>query len=91
MAKKKITCEINKELAVSICEQIVSALEGFPLEEASGVLNGIAVSLMYMANKVKKYETEKGAVERLILSWFVTCDMQWKTEYSKYINLPENE
>lgn len=89
MAKKSITCEINKELAAHIARQIVKGLGEFPPDEAASVLNGIQVALMYIAKEIAEHQTENGMVEKLILSWFVSTDQFAGTQYSKYINLEE--
>lgn len=88
MAKKTIRCEINKNVSIDVATAIVEAVEEWPMEYAASVMNGMCVALCQVAKNVKQYETEKGMVERLVLSWFDASDKAMGTEFMKYINLP---
>lgn len=87
MAKKTITCEIDQELSIHIASQIVKGLGEFPMEATSTVLNGIAVALMSIAADAAELATEKGMVEKMVLSWFCSGDRVKGTQFSKYIDL----
>lgn len=90
MAKNTITCEIDKQLSMQIATQVLHLVDKMPAEAASTILNGIAIALMSAAADTAKIATEKGMVEKMVLSWFPTCDQLKGTQFAKYINLEGN-
>lgn len=91
MSKKTATLEIDQKESVYIAAQILDAMDGQPVEKTSTILNGLAVAMMTIAKDAAKHQTQKGMVEKMILHWFAACDSINETQFSKYINLGEDE
>lgn len=72
---------------MQIATQVVHLVDKMRAEDSSTILNGIAIALMSVAADTAKIATEKGMVEKMVLSWFPMCDQLKGTQFAKYINL----
>lgn len=91
MAKNTFTPELNQDLAMLISAAILEAVAGYTVEDSKSVLLGIHSALMIYAKETAAHATKKGMVERLLLSWMVSCDQIDNTCFGEYINLPKDE
>ena len=91
MKNNTFTPELNQDLAMSIAAAILEAVDGYTVEDSKSILNGMAAALMMYTKTTAAHATEKGMVERLVLSWMVTCDQVNNTCFGDYINLPKEE
>lgn len=91
MTKNTFTPELNQALAISITTAILEAVDGYTVEDSKSILNGITMALMMYTKTTVVHATEKGMVERLVLSWMATCDQLCNTCFGEYINLPEEK
>lgn len=89
MAKNTFTPELNQALAISITTGILEAVDGYTVEDSKSILNGITTALIMYTKTTAAYATEKGMIERLVLSWMATCDQLSNTCFGEYINLPK--
>ena len=87
---KKIISKIDETKSVEIAQEIISRVENTKLEDIATVLNGITIALVSICSDVKKY-VDGDKTEELIMTWFAACDGLKKTNFSKFIKLPEEK
>jgi hypothetical protein len=86
----KIISKVDEEKAVKIAHSIIDKVEKTQIKDIASMLNGVTIALASMCATVKNY-VDDDRVEELVMTWLSACDGLHKTNFSKFIKLPQKE
>ena len=91
--KGKVTLKLDKDVASKIALCLLEPFDGRPIEEFLTILDAFITATLAIAAQMKEecHSSAEDAVERMMLDKLCRCGKGIKMNFSKYINLPNDD